>query len=132
MEATRGAALSSAPTGNPIVPDRGARSSEPLARRSQHGGQPGTSALQRLGDWAKRPGTLAQRPTRAASRGARGGGEEGGAGAFLSEWFVECSSTDGALTRLDQKERLRHYSLEVSLIFSINPPTAKGQGQQHS
>ena len=112
---------------------RGARSSdEPLALRSQHGGQPGTSALQRLGDWAKRPGTLAQRPTRAASRGARGGGEEGGAGAFLQGGFVECSSTDGALTRLDQKERLRHYSLEVSLIFSINPPTAKGQGQQHS
>ena len=79
MEATRGAALSSAPTGNPIVPD-----SEPLARRSQHGGQPGTSALQRLGDWAKRPGTLSQMATRAASRGARGGGEEGGAGAFLS------------------------------------------------
>ena len=71
MEATRGAALSSAPTGNPIVPDP---RNEPLARRSQHGGQPGTSALQRLGDWAKRPGTLAQRPTRAASRGARGGG----------------------------------------------------------
>ena len=83
MEATRGAALSSAPTGNPIVPDS-ILWNEPLARRSQHGGQPGTSALQRLGDWAKRPGTLAQRPTRAASRGARGGGEEGGAGAFLS------------------------------------------------
>ena len=38
-----------------------------------------TSALQRLGDWAKRPGTLVQRPTRAASRGARGGGEGAGA-----------------------------------------------------
>ena len=36
------------------------------------------------------------------------------------------------LSQLDQIERLRHYSLEVSLIFSINPPTAKGQGQQHS
>ena len=89
MEATRGAALSSAPTGNPIVPDS---RYEPLARRSQHGGQPGTSALQRLGDWAKRLGTLARRPTRAASRGARGGGEEGVAGAFLSaRGFVECS-----------------------------------------
>ena len=50
MEATRGAALSSAPTGNPIVPDP---RNEPLARRSQHGGQPGTSALQRLGDWLR-------------------------------------------------------------------------------
>ena len=76
MEATRGAALSSAPTGNPIVPDPRI---EPLARRSQHGGQPGTSALQRLGDWAKRPEPLAQRPTRAATRGARGGGEGAGA-----------------------------------------------------
>lgn len=84
MEATRSRALSSAQTGNPIVPDSLDPRTEPLARRSQHGGQPGTSALQRLGDWAKRPGTLAQRPTRAASRGARGGGEEGGAGAFLS------------------------------------------------
>jgi len=44
------------------------------ARRSQQGGT-GTSALQRMGWGAKRPGTLAQRPTRAASRGERGEGQ---------------------------------------------------------
>ena len=96
MEATRGAALSSAPTGNPIVPDP---RNEPLARRSQHGGQPGTSALQRLGDWAKRLGTLARRPTRAASRGARGGGEGQGQQHFLRLRVVDaCVSVIAVLS----------------------------------
>ena len=94
MEAIRGAALSSDRQSDCARFAALDPRNEPLARRSQHGGQPGTSALQRLGDWAKRPGTLAQTATRAASRGARGGGEEGGAGAFLSArgGFVECSS----------------------------------------
>ena len=95
MEATRGAALSSAPTGNPIVPDS-ILWNEPLARRSQHGGQPGTNALQRLGDWAKRPEPLAQRPTRAATRGARGGGE--GAGAVHSSVHSQ-GSLSGQLSK---------------------------------
>ena len=32
------------------------------------------------------------------------------------------------LSQLDQIERLRHYSLEVSLIFSINPADGEGAG----
>ena len=40
------------------------------ARGVRSKGGTGTSALQRLGWGVKRPGTLAQRPTRAATRGA--------------------------------------------------------------
>ena len=89
MEAIRGAALSSDRQSDCARFDPLERAARAAVAARQ---QPGTSALQRLGDWAKRLGTLAQRPTRAASRGARGGGEEGVAGAFLSaRGFVECS-----------------------------------------
>ena len=116
MEATRGAALSSAPTGNPIVPDP---RNEPLARRSQHGGQPARARcsawdIGRIG-WAR----SRKWPRRAASRGARGGAGKG-IPETAKSMIAHSHSFDGTSHSdfgLDQKERLRHYSLEVSRIL---------------
>ena len=130
-EATRGRALSRAQTGNPIVPDS-PRSSERAARAAVAARRAaGTGSLQ-WWLWGEARGPArGQLSSRAASRRARGEARGNHEAPVQSLWQSFVGTTDGA-QRLDQKERLRHYSLEVSLIFSINPPTAKGQGQQHS
>ena len=68
MEAIRGCALGRRSARDPGV--RQIRVARARGVRSKGG--TGTSALQRMGCGAKRRGTLAQRPPRAASRGARG------------------------------------------------------------
>ena len=76
MEAIRGCALGRRSARDPGVHQiRVARVSERALGVRSKGGT-GTSALQRMGCGAKRRGTLAQRPTRAASRGARGEARE--------------------------------------------------------
>ena len=79
MEAIRGCALGRPSARDPGVRQiRVARASDGAsrARGVRSKGGTGTSALQRMGWGAKRPGTLAQRPTHAASRGARGEARE--------------------------------------------------------
>ena len=81
MEATRGAALSSAPTGNPIVPDsleRAARAAVAARRAARH---ERAAALGRLGEAAGH--ALANGNTRRIARGE--GRRRGGKGRGIPE-----------------------------------------------
>ena len=96
MEATRGAALSSAPTGNPIVPDS-PRSSESRSRGGRS--TAGSPARARCSAWEiGRSGRARSRKRQHAPHRAGRGEEarrEGQGHIFLSAkgGFVECSST---------------------------------------
>ena len=89
MKATRGRALSSAQTGNPIVPDRLDPRSEPLARRSQHGVQPGTGSLQWC-LWGEGPGTRTGSSHLALRRaGRRAGGGDLQSGSSIQGFIIQ-------------------------------------------
>ena len=119
MEAIRGCALGGRAARNPAAPD--SRRSILGTSRSRGGrSTAGSPARARCSAWEiGRSGRARSRKWQHAPHRAGRGEEARRAGAFLSaRGFADCSSQTPTeplkVIWLDQKERLRHYSLEVS------------------